>query len=67
MNPKQWSKKEKKYCNKYNKIICVVEEMKEKLIANFAVDPRKLVVVSNHEKKDFIDNFNKNIINNIFN
>jgi len=52
MNPKQWAKKEKKYCNKYDKVICVVEEMKQKLITNFAIDATKLVVVSNHEKKD---------------
>mgnify|MGYP001948396575 FL=1 len=59
MNSKRWSKKEKKYCFKYNKIICVVEEMKEKLITNFGIEPKKMVVVSNHEKRDFISNFNK--------
>ncbi len=57
MNPKLWSKKEEKYCKKYDKVICVVEEMKTKLIANFGIDERKLVVVSNHEKKEFADNF----------
>ena len=57
MNPKLWAKKEKKYCEKYDKVICVVEEMKEKLVNNFNIDESKLVVVSNHEKKDFDQNF----------
>ena len=67
MNPEKWSKKEKKYCNKYDKIICVVDEMKEKLITNFGIDPKKMVVVSNHEKKDFITNFKQKTIQNIIN
>jgi glycosyltransferase involved in cell wall biosynthesis len=65
MNPENWSKKEKKYCNKYDKIICVVEEMKEKLITNFGIESKKIVVVSNHEKKDFVLNFNKKTTQNI--
>ncbi len=60
MNPVQWSKKEEKYCNKYDKIICVVDEMKEKLVSKFDIDANKMLVVSNHEKKSFIDNFTKN-------
>ena len=67
MNPEKWSKKEKKYCNKYDKIICVVDEMKEKLITNFGIDPKKMVVVSNHEKKDFVINFKQKTIQNIIN
>jgi len=65
MNPKLWSKKEEKYCKKYDKVICVVEEMKTKLIANFGIDERKLVVVSNHEKKEFADNFKHAVAQNI--
>ena len=57
MNPKIWTKKEKSYCQKYDKVICVVDEMKEKLVNNFNIDESKLVVVSNHEKKDFVQNF----------
>ena len=67
MNPEKWSKKEKKYCNKYDKIICVVDEMKEKLITNFGIDPEKMVVVSNHEKKDFVTNFKQKTIQKIIN
>jgi glycosyltransferase involved in cell wall biosynthesis len=57
MNPERWSRKEERYCKKYPKIICVVDEMKAKLINNFNIDIKKLVVVSNHEKKDFALNF----------
>lgn len=59
MNPKHWSKKEQSYCEKYDKVICVVEEMKDKLINKFNIDPNKLIVISNHEKKSFRDNFIK--------
>jgi len=60
MNPNYWSKKEKKYCKKYDVIICVVDEMKQKLMSKFDIDSKKLIVVSNHEKKSFVDNFNTN-------
>lgn len=59
MNPKRWSKKEQNYCEKYDKVICVVEEMKDKLITKFNIHPNKLIVISNHEKKSFRDNFIK--------
>ena len=65
MNPKLWSKKEKKYCKKYDKVICVVEEMKAKLIANFSINTNKLVVGSNHEKKEFTENFRTAVAQNI--
>lgn len=64
-NPQKWSKKEGKYCGKYNKIICVVEEMSDKLIKNFNIQPDKLVVVSNHEERAFADNFNETVAQNI--
>jgi glycosyltransferase involved in cell wall biosynthesis len=60
MNPKNWSKKEEKYCKKYNTIICVVEEMKKKLHTNFQINPSKMHVISNHEKKSFQANFEAN-------
>ena len=60
MNPAQWSKKEEKYCNKYNKVICVIDEMKEKLVSKFDIDANKMLVVSNHEEKSFVDNFAEN-------
>ncbi|KOY50527.1 Glycosyl transferase group 1 [Polaribacter dokdonensis DSW-5] len=67
MNPKLWSKKEEKYCKKYDKVICVVEEMKTKLITNFSIDTKKLIVVSNHEKKEFTENFKHAVAQNIIN
>jgi len=60
MNPVLWSKKERKYCEKYDKVICVVDEMKNKLSSKFKIDDNKMLVVSNHEEKSFIDNFAKN-------
>lgn len=64
-NPTRWSKKEENYCKKYDKIICVVDEMKEKLMSNFNIEDQKLVVISNYEKKNFSNNFNKEIAQNI--
>mgnify|MGYP003666500261 CR=1 FL=1 len=66
-NSENWSKKEKKYCEKYDKVICVVEEMKAKLIAKFNIENEKLIVVSNHEKKSFAANFNDEVAQNIIN
>ncbi len=59
MNPSKWSKKEQMYCEKYDCVICVVQEMKNKLIAKFNIPSDKLVVISNHEKKSFQNYFKK--------
>jgi glycosyltransferase involved in cell wall biosynthesis len=66
MNPNHWSKKERKYCLKYDKIICVVEEMKERLIAKFQIDPNKMVVIRNCEKKSFQKTFIENKTQSLF-
>lgn len=65
MNPTLWAFKEKRYCKKYDIVICVVEEMKQKLIANFNINAKKLVVVSNFEKKEFASNFLNSVAQNI--
>lgn len=65
MNPTLWAYKEKKYCKKYDVVVCVVEEMKQKLIANFNINPEKLVVVSNFERKEFAANFLNSVAQNI--
>ena len=65
MSPKIWSRKERKYCEKYDIIVCVVDEMKEKLQSNFNIDPQKMVVVSNYEKKAFATNFDAKVAQNI--
>lgn len=59
MNPVIWTKKEKKYCLKYDKVVCVVEEMKHKLVSKFTIAPDKFIIVSNQEKKEFVSNFEK--------
>ena len=64
-NPKHWSKKEEKYCRKFDKIVCVVDEMKEKLINNFHIEEEKFTVISNYEKKNFAENFNTEVAQNI--
>ncbi len=64
-NPASWSKKEEKYCNAYDYIICVVDEMKEKLQTKFQIDEEKMHVISNHEKKEFQHNFENNDSQNI--
>lgn len=66
MNPKHWSKKERKFCLKYDKIICVVEEMKERLISKFQIDVDKLLVVRNCEKKSFQNTFDQNKTQSLF-
>lgn len=65
MNPTLWAFKEKRYCKKYDVVVCVVEEMKQKLITNFNISPEKLVVVSNFEKKEFATNFLNSVAQNI--
>jgi len=57
MRPARWQRKEEKYCKRYDKVICVVDEMKEKLVRNFSINPSKLIVVSNTEKKSFVRNY----------
>ncbi|MGY5351174.1 glycosyltransferase [Wenyingzhuangia sp. IMCC45533] len=65
MNPILWSRKEKKYCEKYDVIVCVVEEMKQKLMSNFKISSKKMMVISNYEKKEFASNFSSTISQNI--
>ncbi|MCK0130656.1 glycosyltransferase family 4 protein [Flavobacteriaceae bacterium F08102] len=59
MRPSKWRRKEEKYVKLFDVVICVVEEMKEKLIRNFSVNLSKLIVVSNMEKKSFVRNYEK--------
>ncbi len=66
MNPKHWSKKERKYCLKYDKIICVVEEMKERLISKFQIEEDKMIVVRNCEMKSFQNTFIENKTQSLF-
>ena len=63
-NPTKWSTREKYYCEKYDRVICVVDEMKEKLQTNFNIPQEKLLVVSNHEEKTFSKNFGRKVAQN---
>lgn len=52
-NSKRWKRYEKKYISKPDHIIAVVDEMKDKISADYHIDPSKISVVSNFEKLTF--------------
>lgn len=54
MNPERWTKFEKQACEQCDKIIAVVDEMKERVIQEHVVKADKIVVVTNTEDKAFI-------------
>ncbi len=54
----RWMRYEANIIKKYDAVIAVVEEMKERLIAKHTMDFSKITVVSNTEKKSFSLNFN---------
>lgn len=51
-NYSRWISREKKMVNRFDQIIAVVEEMKERLVDIHNADPSKIAVVSNTEPKD---------------
>jgi len=53
----KWVNYEKKILPKYDTIIAVVAEMKTRLLDRHALDPAKIIVISNTEKKEFAQNF----------
>lgn len=60
---KRWKRFENIYISKPDHIVVVVDEMKEKLIHDFQINPKKVTIVSNFEKLTFSstiqkDNFN---------
>lgn len=59
MNFKLWARKERKYCKNYDKIICVVEEMKQRLIDKFEIEASKIQVICNKETLEFLENNEK--------
>lgn len=54
----RWSRYESKMIHKYDILIAVVDEMKQRLIEQHQINENKIVVVPNSEKKEFADNFN---------
>jgi len=50
---RRWKKYEEKAVNKADKIIAVVDEMRNRLIENYNIDKSKIYVVPNYEKSNF--------------
>ena len=59
-NYNRWQKYENSIIKKYDKIIAVVEEMKERIVADTTIDAQKITVITNSEKKEFANNFSNN-------
>jgi glycosyltransferase involved in cell wall biosynthesis len=55
MNAERWTKLEKRASQEGDHIIAVVEEMKQRLIADYSVANEKVTVVSNTEDKSFLN------------
>jgi glycosyltransferase involved in cell wall biosynthesis len=53
----RWRNYEAKIIKKYDVLIAVVDEMKQRLVDQHQIDPGKIVIVPNAEKKDFAKNF----------
>lgn len=53
-NVKRWKNFEKKVIKIPFHIIAVVDEMKEKLIREYTLNPKKITVISNYEKLSFV-------------
>ncbi len=53
MNPGRWSRHERNAVKQADCVIAVVDEMKQRLLSNYQVEPAKIVVVSNTEEKSF--------------
>ncbi len=55
MNPTHWTKFERRACEECDRVIAVVEEMKERIVSEHAISPDKIHVVTNTEDKGFIN------------
>lgn len=54
MNTQRWLKWEKKAVHGSDRIITVVDEMRDHVLRKYAIDPQRVFVVSNTESKDFL-------------
>lgn len=54
MNPTRWAEFEKRASEQSDAIIAVVEEMKERIVNGYGINPNKITVVTNTENKDFV-------------
>jgi glycosyltransferase involved in cell wall biosynthesis len=57
-NYNRWQNYENNIIIKYDKIIAVVQEMKERIVADTSINENKITVITNSEKKEFAANFN---------
>jgi glycosyltransferase involved in cell wall biosynthesis len=55
MNPERWAALEKRATLESDRVIAVVDEMKQRLIKDYSVQSEKVTVVSNTEDKSFLD------------
>jgi glycosyltransferase involved in cell wall biosynthesis len=55
MNPDRWTDHERRAVLESDHVIAVVQEMKNRLIKQYGVDPAKVIVVSNTEDKSFVN------------
>jgi glycosyltransferase involved in cell wall biosynthesis len=55
MNPDRWTRHEQTAVLASDHVIAVVDEMRNRLLKSYKVDPAKVVVVSNTEEKSFAD------------
>jgi glycosyltransferase involved in cell wall biosynthesis len=60
---KRWSKYEADIIKKYDIVITVVDEMKERLKKQHEIEGKKIIVVPNSEKKEFARNFDISLSN----
>lgn len=54
MNPERWTNFERFACEKSDRIIAVVDEMKARIIREHQIDEKKITVITNTEDKNFI-------------
>jgi glycosyltransferase involved in cell wall biosynthesis len=55
MNPDRWTKLEHRAVHDADHVIAVVDEMKNRLVSEHKIDPKKVIVISNTEEKSFLN------------
>jgi len=55
MNPDRWTDHERTAVTNSDYVIAVVDEMKQRIVQKYSVDPHKVIVISNTEDKSFLN------------
>jgi glycosyltransferase involved in cell wall biosynthesis len=55
MNPNRWTAHEKTAVVECDYVIAVVDEMKQRIVRKYNVDPEKVIVISNTEDRSFLN------------